>query len=177
MSDFYDNLLAQTANNNAFNASQAEINRDWQEYMSGTSHQREVKDLIAAGLNPVLTANSGSSWQAVGNATADSGAANLAATYLNNQASITMAHIGAQAQIAAASSAASIAAGATIAAAERSARATEYAAGMTPEGQIAKIMQDSGLSSEVAGKISDVIDNVNSGNKSKLQEIWNLARG
>lgn len=172
MSDFYDNLLTQTANNNAFNASQAEINRDWQEYMSGSSHQREVADLIAAGLNPVLSANSGASWQAVGNATADSGAANLAATYLNNQASITMSKIGADAQIAAASSAASIAAGATIAAAERSARATENAAGMTPQGQIAKIMQESGLTSEIASKISDSIDSWNSGNHWALQNLF-----
>lgn len=128
MSDFYDNLLTQTANNNAFNASQAEINRDWQEYMSGSSHQREVADLIAAGLNPVLSANSGSSWQAVGNATADSGAANLAATYLNNQASLSMARISADAQVAAASSAAAIAAGATIQAANINAEANKYSA-------------------------------------------------
>lgn len=136
MSDFYDDLLTQTANNNAFNASQAEINRDWQEYMSGSSHQREVADLIAAGLNPVLSANSGSSWQAVGNATADSGAANLAATYLNNQASLTMARISADAQVAAASSAAAIAAGATIQAANINAEASKYGAQSSVEGNI-----------------------------------------
>lgn len=39
-----------------FNALEAQKNRDWQKMMSDTSHQREVEDLIAAGLNPVLSA-------------------------------------------------------------------------------------------------------------------------
>lgn len=42
-----------------FNSKEAQKNRDWQEYMSNTAHQREVKDLIAAGLNPVLSATGG----------------------------------------------------------------------------------------------------------------------
>lgn len=42
-----------------FNAQQAALEREWSEYMSNTSHQREVKDLIAAGLNPILSANNG----------------------------------------------------------------------------------------------------------------------
>lgn len=43
-----------------FNHDEAELSRLWQERMSNTSHQREIKDLQAAGLNPVLSAMGGS---------------------------------------------------------------------------------------------------------------------
>lgn len=53
-----------------FNASEAAKNRAWQEMMSNTAHQREVKDLMAAGLNPVLSAMNGNGASVTSGATA-----------------------------------------------------------------------------------------------------------
>lgn len=39
-----------------FNARQAALNRSWMEKMSNSAHQREIKDLRKAGLNPILSA-------------------------------------------------------------------------------------------------------------------------
>ena len=49
----------QNAKAMAFNQNEAAKNRNWQEMLSNTSHQREVRDLMAAGLNPVLSAMNG----------------------------------------------------------------------------------------------------------------------
>jgi hypothetical protein len=64
-------LLGGAVQNQA-NAKEAALNRDFQheeaqnqmtfqEKMSSTAHQRETKDLLKAGLNPILSANGGAS--------------------------------------------------------------------------------------------------------------------
>lgn len=92
LSDYLSQLQSITASNNAWSASQAqkqmdfqaeqgvlarqynhdeaELNRLWQERMSNTAHQREIKDLQAAGLNPVLSAMGGSGAPVTSGATA-----------------------------------------------------------------------------------------------------------
>lgn len=65
--------------------SESRRNREFQLSMSNTSHQREVKDLTAAGLNPILSANSGASTGAGSMASQSAPAIDLPAILQNMQ--------------------------------------------------------------------------------------------
>ena len=75
---------AEAAANRAFNAAEAQKTRSWMKKMSSTVHQREVKDLKKAGLNPILSAhggaNVGASPSASGSAASAAAASGVAAS-------------------------------------------------------------------------------------------------
>lgn len=64
----------QTRLQQQYNSAEAAKNRDWQQMMSSTAHQREVADLRAAGLNPILSASGGNGAAVTSGATASASA-------------------------------------------------------------------------------------------------------
>lgn len=67
------NQISGTTATQEFNAAEAEKQRNWEEHMSSTAHQREVTDMQAAGINPALTALGGNGATTPTGASASSG--------------------------------------------------------------------------------------------------------
>lgn len=114
MSEFDGYLSAvnqQIQQNNAWSAEQAEKQMRFQREMSDTAHQREVADLKAAGLNPVLSARLGgastpSGAMAESDPSATSAMVSLMTKFLDIQADNAKAQMMAAARSAAAANSA-----------------------------------------------------------------------
>ena len=76
LQDYFSLLGNVASQNNQWSAEQAMKQMEFQERMSNTAHQREMADLKASGLNPILSAKSGASTPSGAMANFDSGVTN-----------------------------------------------------------------------------------------------------
>lgn len=156
-----DTYKEQANANNTFNAKEALKQRNFEERLSNSAHQREVKDLIAAGLNPVLSANAGASTPVGVSAQADTSANQAMATSFSSkrqaETAIKTAQIQANAQMAAAAAAA----GAAMYAARMQNEASHYAT-------------DVGKATQIKQSVINAFSNIHTAQISKGSSIWGL---
>lgn len=142
----YDKILAD-------NRANAREQMAFQERMSNTSHQREVQDLIKAGLNPVLSANSGAS-------TPTGAMASVDGSPLTARETMKFQEKQLKAQIDANTAIAKISANAQLGSAALNAQASKYAADTNAATQRG-IVSISGKIAGVGGSYQGYVGNLN----------------
>lgn len=101
---FIQEIFGKQEFQNEFNSAEALKQRQFEEYMSNTAHQREVADLKAAGLNPALSAMGGNGASTpAGSAASAGGGGSIAAqtlgaigSVINSAANLKMTNTKAQ---------------------------------------------------------------------------------
>lgn len=150
----------QQAQNNAWSAEQAAKQMEFQERLSNTAHQREVADLKSAGLNPILSVNSGASVPNGASAEADTSTAGNVGAILQQVLQAQSAREVAGMYNAATIAAASIAAEASRYSADKSYQSKDENPGSLGN-WLAKLV-NGGTTGKQSGSASELVNRLNS---------------